>query len=180
MVNGADTNICLGRPEDGKVHAAAPIIDALESDPQRRFKMLYWHEYEGVADATNRIADSPDGRRWTVRPNPILVGDISQRTLGDVIVLPADVTTGEYHLDTRLRGMCEFPGPWIDAPRVVGWGLPLYGGDLKRDTRRRIFTTYTRDLNNWAPLRELLRPDPIEDNLDDEYYGMARFRMGDL
>ena len=119
-----------------------------------------------VADASICLAESADGRRWTIRPEPISVGDIRERPFGDVIVLTANPATGEYHLDTRLRNMCEFPGSWADQPRVPGWGLPICPGNRNRDARRRIFSSYARDLFNWAPLRELLYPDSVEDNLD--------------
>ena len=178
-VGGKKTNICLGNERDGKVHAATFLLDELEEDESRRFKVIFWNERKDLPNATNKVGYSPDGRTWALCDEPVTFGGNKERGTGDVIIVNRDRLTGEYILDTRISHMCEYPGPWAN-PDVPGWGLPIYPNEPARNARRRIYHAYSRDFLNWTTPREILTPDPIEDNLDDEYYGMARFRMGDL
>ena len=61
-----------------------------------------------------------------------------------------------------------------------GWGPKYYPCNPSRMSKRRVYSTNSRDINDWPMLREMLVPDDVDDNLDDEFYVFARFRMGDL
>ena len=179
-IDGRKTNICMGNEEYGQVHACSVLPDPFETDKDRRYKAVYWTE-KGDPQTTSRIATahSPDGRVWTPYDTPLRIGFISQRQLGDVIILSADTVTGEYHLDTRARGMGRASrNPKHDV--ATGWGGRYYPNDPWRMSKRRIFSSNSRDINNWPMLREMLVPDDVEANLDDEFYSLTRFRMGDL
>lgn len=178
-VDGRRTNICLGGAEYGKVHACSVLLDPLETEEARRFKAVYWTSREGLGDARIAAAYSPDGRRWTEYDQPLRIGQIAERPLGDVIILSADAATGEYYLDTRSRAMQE-PSLNPKDPRVAGWGPAYYPDDPRRMSKRRVFSSVTRDLLYWPVLSEMLVPDDAVDNLDDEFYGFVRFRVGDL
>ncbi len=179
QVDGRKTNICLGGGPHGLVHAATFLLDRMEKDDSKRFKALYWHEKGGMVDVKLTLGYSPDGRTWTPDPRPVEIGEQKGHVTGDVIILTQDAESGEYWLDTREKGMCErFINP--KNPTTRGWGFPQYPDDPLRITRRRIYTTLTDNLLVWPALKEMLVPDDIEDNIDDEFYGMVRFRVGDL
>ena len=178
-VDGQRTNICFGSEEHGKIHACSVLLDPLETDETHRFKAMYWTSKLGLSDSGIASAFSADGRQWTPYDEPLLIGQITERQLGDVIILSADTVTGEYYLDTRSRAMQEPP---LDPkhPMVRGWGPPHYPHDPWTMAKRRVFSSNSRDINYWPVLKEMLVPDNVEDNLDDEFYGLVRFRMGDL
>jgi len=46
--------------------------------------------------------------------------------------------------------------------------------------KRRVFALESSDLVHWSLPQCILAPDDDEDNLDDSYYGMVPFRLGDL
>jgi hypothetical protein len=178
-MGGKKTNICLGGGPHGLVHAATFIQDALETDEARRYKALYWHEKGGMVDVKLTVGYSRDGRSWTADPRPVEIGEMTGHVTGDVVILTQDTESGEYWLDTREKAMVE---RFLNSKNPInkGWGFPQYPDDPLRITRRRIYTTVSDNLLVWPALKEMLIPDDIEDNLDDEFYGMVRFRMGDL
>ena len=178
-VDGRKTNICLGSEEYGRVHACSVLLDPFETEEAYRYKALFWREKTGLHDAEIASARSPDGRRWTPHDQPVSIGQITQRTLGDVIILSADEVTGQYFLDTRSRAMQE-PSINPKHPVASGWGPPHYPHDPWGMAKRRIFASTSRDITNWPVLKEMLDPHDQADNLDDEFYGLVRFRMGDL
>jgi len=178
-IDGMDTNICLGNETHGKVHASTVLLDPLETEDAYRFKAIYWNSKVGLEDSRIASAYSPDGRRWTPYTQELRIGQVGERQLGDVIILTADPATGEYYLDTRSRAMQE---PSLDPkhPTVPGWGPPHYPHDPWRMAKRRVFSSNSREINHWPVLKEMLVPENITDNLDDEFYGLVRFRLGDL
>ena len=178
-LDGHKTNICLGGDQHGKVHACAVLLDPLATDDDHRFKAIYWNSRTGLEDSRIASAHSPDGRRWTEYDEPFRIAQVAERQMGDVIVLTADTVTGEYLLDTRSRAMQE-PAANPKHPTVRGWGPAHYPHDPWRMAKRRVFSANSRDINNWPVLKEMLVPDNVADNLDDEFYGLVRFRVGEL
>jgi hypothetical protein len=106
-----------------RLHSPSIIEDKFETDPQRRYKAV-GNSSKGVDDAKlqrlkekfelvdwyrdkdHRLyyaAHSPDGFRWTLDPEPILLGC-------DTITLSQDPVTGEYLAFHKRQG----------DPRVVG------------------------------------------------------------
>lgn len=106
-----------------RIHSPSVIMDPFETDPQKRYKavgsatlgvdepklkrlkdkfeMVDWYR-----DPTHRLyysASSPDGLRWNINPEPILLGC-------DTITLAQDPVTGEYLAFHKRQG----------DPRVVG------------------------------------------------------------
>jgi hypothetical protein len=178
-IDGRKTNICLGNDVDGRIHAATIMRDTIDPGPAGRYKALYWNSHEGLHDSRIVVARSPDGRRWTPYPDRLLIGQMADRQLGDVMCLTADVATGEYYLDARARHMQEPPvNP--KHPTVAGWGPAYYPRDAYRSSKRRVSTSLSRDLLYWPMLTEMITPNDVLDNLDEEFYGLARFRIGDL
>lgn len=66
------------------LHSPAVVVDAFESDPARRFKLLGYHK------GGYHAAYSPDGRRWQpYRPEPVFTGS-------DTMSMTQDPRTGEF------------------------------------------------------------------------------------
>ena len=177
--DGIKTNICFGDAEDGRIHACTILKDPFEDDDSRRYKAIYWNAYKGLEDSRISAAYSADGRAWTRYGGPFKIGQMADRQLGDVIMLTADEATGMYHLDTRARAMQEPPMNRKHA-RVPGWGPAHFPNDPWRMAKRRVFSSTSYDILNWPVLNEMLVPDDSDDVLDDEFYGLVRFRVGDL
>ena len=177
-VDGRKTNICFGDKEDGRIHACTILKDPFETDDAQRYKAIFWNSFTGLEDSSIRGAYSADGRKWSKYDTPFKVGQMTDRQLGDVIMLTADQTSGMYHLDTRARAMQEPPINRKHA-RISGWGPAHFPGDPWRMAKRRIFSSASYDILNWPVLNESLVPDDTEDPLDDEFYGLVRFRIGD-
>ena len=177
-IDGRKTNICLGNEEHGEVASCSVLPDPFETKDSHRYKAIYWTR-KGDPETTSRIATahSPDGRAWTPYDKPFRVGEITER--GDVVILSADTVSGEYFLDTRARGM-QYASFNPKHDLAGGWGPKYYPGNPSRMSKRRVYSTNSRDINDWPMLREMLVPDDVDDNLDDEFYVFARFRMGDL
>ena len=179
LVDGMRTNITLGNETDGKVHAPTIVRDSIDPDESRRYKVMYWNCHRGLDDSRIAVASSPDGRNWTPEEELLSIGQMRERQLGDVIFLSSDESTGLYYLDARARTMQEPPvNP--NHPTVPGWGPAYFPHDPWRMSKRRVFSSVSHSVLNWPVLQESIVPDDILDNLDDEFYGLARFRVGDL
>ena len=179
MVDGMKTNICFGNEVDGRIHACTILKDPFEDDDSQRYKAIYWNAFTGLEDSRISAAHSADGRKWTRYDRPFTIGQMADRQLGDVIILTADEHTGMYYLDTRARAMQEPPMNPKHA-RVPGWGPAHFPHDPWRMAKRRVFSSTSYDITNWPVLSEMLVPDDTDDVLDDEFYGLVRFRVGDL
>ncbi len=179
VIDGRKTNICLGDKDFGKVHAWSILLDPLDDDRSKRFKGIMWHEQTGFIDSSIRAVHSADGRHWTPYEQPLEFGACTDRPLGDVIIVTADPISGEYCLDTRAIGMCQRTfNPKLPATKA--WGEPYHPDDPWGMSKRRVFSTTSRDFVHWTMLDETVVPDDVEDKLDDEFYGLTRFRIGDL
>lgn len=106
-----------------KLHSASMIFDPFERDPKKRYKAVGCDSHGVDAAKLQRLKDkfelvdwyrdkdhrlyyaahSPDGLRWTVAPEPILLGC-------DTITLSQDPVTGEYLAFHKRQG----------DPRVIG------------------------------------------------------------
>ena len=173
------TNICLGNKIDGKVHSCSVIYDPIETNSSKKYKAIYWNSKGGLEDTDISSAYSQDGKTWTVSDKPVKIGQLYERQLGDVIILSVNETTGEYYLDTRARAMQE-PPLNSKHPKVKGWGPAHYPGNKFRVSKRRIFSSLSTNWTEWPILQESAVPDDVLDNLDDEYYGLSRFQIGNL
>ena len=181
---GHDTNIVFGSEEFGSVHAPTILDDPWETDPERRFKALYFHVPPGsgeVGGGLPMVAHSPDGIKWTPVDEPPVVGNKRAR-LDDGGSVAADPETGGYLAITRHPFMSGAP----DYVRMPAFGptggTPSYdlATDLpQRRNRRRIFLMESSDFKHWSKPGLVLAPDPDIDNLDTSFYGMKAHRVGD-
>ena len=194
--DGCATNIVLGdgrygEADFGSVHAATVLLDPVETDPSRRYKMIFQHitVASAYADARSdhfgspqilqspiRLATSPDGIAWTVSEPELQFGPCGPK-LGDVIAISYDSRMGKYVLCTRH---CD---AWkaelnLNNPRTSAWSLPYYVEAPDKMNKRRIFQTESGDLVHWTEPHLLLATDDEEDELDDSFYGMRRLEAG--
>ncbi|MCK5118468.1 MAG: hypothetical protein KAQ78_02735 [Candidatus Latescibacteria bacterium] len=181
-INGQDTNICFGdREKYHQVHAATFLLDPFEEDEAKRFKVIYMAVGERVDAPRNRqirAAYSADGRYWTRYEEPVRFGPWEDKEiLNDVIVLSADEVIGQYVLDTR-GGSCFKPFSPRNPKSLVM--MQIHPNDAEHYPMRRIGSATSKDILHWPMVDEMLVPDYAQDSLDDEYYCMSRFRMGDL
>ena len=182
-VDGHDTNIVLGRDDYGAIHAASVFLDHLEPDPDRRFKMIYRHHRERKGDSGGKfgneiicfaMATSPDGIQWTPAPeNPITPSTLA----GDVLIAVRDPVSGKIAMTGRPHNCSTWSGyhpndqnffPPYDPSEPFGFL-----------NKRNVWRTESDDGFVWSEAHQCVRQDE-DDNLDDGFYGLTHFRMGDL
>ena len=89
--NGHKTNVVLGDPDHiGPVHCAYVLLDSLEKDRSRRFKMIFENKTTQQADdqgsGTFRLAYSGDGIHWDIHPELVRYGQCGS-VAGDVVTV---------------------------------------------------------------------------------------------
>ena len=182
-VDGRKTNICLGGGRHGQVYVACFFRDELEQDPARRFKSLYWRQLSeqlSVTESQIRVAHSADGRSWAGGEEPITVGRIRERRLGDEMMVLPDVETGQYLLTVRETAMGDRLSFRDQPVHLAGsWNSPYYPDNPLLMNKRRVFVTNSNRLDEWPTLRELLVPDDRHDNLDEGFYSLPVIRAGE-
>lgn len=182
-VDGHDTNTVFGHPPYREVICPSVLLDERDSDPSRRYKMVYlFHDqavrfpkkaYGGQAGGGLCMAHSPDGVNWTpFEGNPIIPDWLS-----DVQILTWDPVDAKYVLWGRFGGASGGSG----HPSMDNWFCPVWPGRPEGiwGVRRRIYRTESLDLKNWSP-PELLWDPGEEANLDDGYYGFVPWRAGEM
>lgn len=178
--DGCKTNVVFGNPASPYAHAATILDDPLEDDLQKRFKMVFVRYFSNGTDETRRIetAYSPDGLTWKTFKELPQFGRLGPK-LCDVLILSADVDARVYRLTTRHPDMYETV---FDErrPKTQSFFDPTFPHDVGRTNKRRVFQSVSSDLTHWSRPQCILAPDDQEDNLDDSYYGMAQFQLGDF
>ena len=127
---------------------------------------------------TVEIHASPDGFKWKPMEQTPRFGRHGNG-LGDAFTIFADVDSGVYRLLTRAAGM-ESIHYDDKRPRTNSFFPPHFPHDPARMNKRRIYLSESADLIHWSRPQCILAPDDQEDNLDDSYYGMTQFKMGEM
>lgn len=181
--DGHDTNIVLGGPEMGLVHCPYVLLDEADPDPARRYKVAF--EYRRTERGNDmageggfRFAFSRDGIHWTVDEHAVRFGFCGD-VLGDVITLARDPETGVYWANNRHPRMCSSSVQDCRKPVQPSWICPSYPHRLAQENRRRVYRSESLDLHRWSTPRPLVVPDDAWDNIDDQFYGMEQFQIGD-
>jgi hypothetical protein len=203
--NGRHTNVVVGNLDVMKLESTCVFEDPLEKDPQRRYKMFLdryvigrnapqqqvlsqklTEEIKRTRDGRDGLTDlvrvelhhSPDGLHWTAHDDLPRFGQHGNG-LGDCYTIFPDQDSGVYRLLTRSAGM-ETVHYDARRPRTGSFFPPHFPHDEPRENRRRVFQSESSDLVHWTRPQCILTPDPLLDNLDDSYYGMTQFRLGEL
>lgn len=160
-----DTNIVLiGNGGHSDRYGASVLVDQVEPDPARRYKMLYFdfaidvraggREYPGLC-----AAFSPDGIHWTKHPEAPLLR-ISYGNVGDIVpyreeedgwCLPLTMSDAvDVIRDERLGCYAAYGKMWIDGP------------DSGMHWKHAMGRTLSKDFVEWLKPELLLTPDDAE------------------
>lgn len=173
-VDGHNTNTIIVSPDATGKSTICPnmIIDPVETDPARRFKMVHLEITNGERHGLC-LSFSPDGISWTpYEGNPII-----PEWIADVEILSYDPIDKKYILWGRYGGSSG----GSKHPDMDSWFCPVWPSRPEGvwGVRRRIYRLESPDLFDWSKAE--LRWDPGEEaNVDDGYYGFVRWRAGDL
>ena len=179
QIDGRKTNVCLQAGQGGQMYVGCMFLDPLEKDQAKRFKGLYWQQTQNQTDI--RLGYSPDGRKWTLQERNIVVGGVTEQVFGDEFMIYPDTALGQYLLTVRHLYMGETLD-FKDIPCRVenNWEPPYYVGNPLITNKRRVYSAASNRLSDWPTLREMLVPNDVDDNIDDEFYSMPMVRIGDL
>jgi hypothetical protein len=180
---GHNTNIVLGgRQSVGPVHCAYVLLDESEKVSSQRFKMVFENMATEDADdqggGTFRVAFSEDGIHWEVQPESVQYGSCGS-VAGDVVTVSVEPESGVYRLNGRHPLMCSAVVQDLRNPTDGGWMAPSYPHQFGRENKRRIYRAESRDMIHWSTPAPLVVPESEVDNIDDEFYGMEQFQIGD-
>ena len=199
-VDGRKTNIVIGRkPPFHKLDSTTIFEDVLDPDPNKRFKMLLTRYIYARDRSTEELAAtlnlkpgfdtrhdeiriemycSGDGIHWTAAKELPRYGQHGNG-LGDVYTFFIDENTGIYRFLTRAAGMLSVHYD-PRRPKSNSFFPPAFPHDIARMNKRRVFLSESKDLIHWSVPKCILTPDAQQDNLDDSYYGMVQFKMGEI
>ena len=134
--------------------------------------------FEAADEIRIEMHYSGDGIRWKPFPELPRFGQHGNG-LGDAYTFFIDEDTGIYRFLTRAAGMLSVHYD-ERRPATGSFFPPTFPHDVARMNKRRVFQSESKDLVHWSRPRCILAPDAREDNLDDSYYGMVQFKMGEV
>ena len=179
QIDGRDTNVIFNPPE---VMVANPsvMLDPVEEDPSKRFKMSYLR-----IDPREKVGRKPggpgglwlqysgDGKDWTPADSKALIPDWR----GDVSVLTYDPIDEKYVLHGRYGSSAGESA----HPEMDDWFSPVYPERPQGvwGTRRRSYLTESPDMIEWTD-PELIWDPGDDDNLDDGHYCFVPWRADEM
>ncbi len=172
-IDGYDTNVSLPNG-----YNLAIIRDPYEPDPNRRYRGLYTHYLPGTDGSDVRAVVSRDGRRWQVLEERPQFGRHGSR-LDDVIIMTHNTQGRYFVMNTRHYDMYAVARN-LNNPVVGHFTLPYYPSDWRRMNKRRVWQAESADMIHWSEPYPALIPDEDEAELDECFYGLAQYPMGDI
>ena len=175
-IDGRDTNVVVDYSPDAMASCATVLLDVAESDPARRFKMIYSRRERtdmGFRGAGLFMNYSEDGIDWTPdERNPIY-----EHWDDDVEIVTYDAIDKKYVLWGRYGG---HPARSLH-PSFDPWFAPVWPAkpDGTWGTRRRIYRLESPDCREWSDAELIFDPGEF-DNLDDGHYGFIPWRAGEM
>lgn len=171
-IMGADNRLFkIGRSKEHGSFGVSVIDDGpAASDPQRRFKLMWWSGLSEPAGVS--IAWSADGIHWTqYEKNPVLPHygpDHPQAAIGtgDIVDLFYDPIRERYSTLVKLHAQ-ETDG-WTAAPRA------------KRAFRRLVGQSVSEDFLNWETPWRVMTPEPRDEGQLEFYGSSAPIARGPL
>jgi hypothetical protein len=168
--DGRKTNIVIGGGDYGTAHSMSVVIDPHPATPGERFRALCTHmSRKGKEFDRIECFHSPDGMQWDLYDELPSFGMAGAR-LDDVSVLFYDDDSREFVQNTRhfLKG-----GGSLSTP---GGGLHHFAAT----NYRRIWQSRSHDFIHWSEPILVAAADPELDNLDEQFYGMAQYKLGNI
>jgi hypothetical protein len=172
IIDGHSTNIVIDRGPNETYRGPSVILDSLEPDPSRRYKMVYLLIHKDQGRGGLCMSHSPDGVDWTVHDgNPVL-----PEWQSDVEILTYDPIDRKY----VLWGRYSAP-PLSSHPDSDGYYAPIWPSKPEGiwGTRRRIYRLESPDLVEWSDAELIFDPGE-DDNLDDSHYGFVPWRSDEM
>ena len=179
-IDGRKTNIVLGDQDYGKVHSMGVVIDRHPPRREERFRALFSHLWEDASGGHNRIecAHSPDGIHWTLYDESPRMG-MSGSQLNDVSVIFYDEDAREFVQNTRH--FLQWAGAInLKNPYTTSFTGPIQPHNPLTYNQRRVWQTRSHDFMHWSELVPVAATDDEDDNLDESFYGMSQYKMGNL
>ena len=180
VIDGRRTNIVLGSREYGQVHSASYVIDKHPTRADERFRSIYSYLQDHGSSSVVRTecAHSADGLHWQVYDTAPSFGSCRAR-LGDVSVLLYDDDARQFVQNTRHCAMGRRPfNP--RSPRNHSFNPPHEPHRFDAYRQRRVFQSRSHDFVHWTEPIVVAAADDYEDNLDESFYGMAQWRLGNI
>jgi len=179
-VDGRKTNIVFGDRAYGSVHSANVIIDPRPPAPDERFRMLFMRMWEDEKASYKRMeaAHSADGVHWALYDELPSIGMCGPR-LCDVMLCSYDEDAREFVGYTRHFLMDETTLLPLDVARTN----PEDGyqpHNFSANNKRRIWQIRSHDFLHWSEPILVAAADDEEDNLDESFYGMPQYKVGNL
>lgn len=178
--NGRKTNVVMGGNDHRGAHFGV-VLDPHPPTRDQRYRVLYTHFWDEQGTRMRRIesAHSADGIHWTTYDELPIFG-MSGGYLGDVSILFYDNNAREFVQNTRHFAMESGPGVNPLTPRTQSFANPYEPHNFAAYNRRRIFQTRSHDMIHWSEPVPVAATDDIEDNLDESFYGMPQFTLGNV
>ncbi len=152
----SENNIILQNYGHHDLYSPSVIKDYLETDPDKRYKMVWWDfplGKEGYQDDGMCVAFSPDGIHWSKYPkNPVIHANKTEKSISDVMSVMQDKNTGKYVAYTK------------------GWADPW-------PSHRQIVRTESSDFIHWSEPKVVIRH--ANDLRDPQSYGMTVSQFGE-
>jgi len=150
-----DNNIILQNYGHHDLYSPSVIKDTLDSDPKKRYKMIWWDfplGKKGYQDDGMCVAFSPDGIHWKKYPdNPVLQVSKNEKSISDVMSVMQDQNTGKFVAYTK------------------GWAAPW-------PSHRQIVRVESTDFIHWSEPEVVIRH--AHDLKDPQSYGMTTSQFG--
>ena len=175
--DGHKTNIVLGGCNGiEQAHSCHVIEDPFPPDESMRFRVLFSHY--PPRDGQMRAAYSPDGIHWKIQEQLPQFGSLGPK-LGDVCTMAYDRWSRNFVVTTRHGYQLS---PCLNPRNPIGPTNPgpRYPHDFSKQNRRRIWQSESPDMVHWSEPYLLLRPDDEQDNIDDGFYGMTQYQLGNM
>ena len=180
MEDGHNTNIVFGNGavEQTCAYNFKPVFNPHETDSAKRLRTLYWgwSEERGMYQD---VAYSPDAIHWT--PSDVRPTFGNAPGIGDVLFSIYCPHTRQYVASVRHHYMSDVQ---FNPRNPVGTGFlafePHYPLDFTKMPKRMVWQIESGDFLHWTDPHLILAPEDGFDNIDDEFYGMAQYPVGDI
>jgi len=178
--DGRDTNIVFGNGavDEGAAYNFSPVFNPHEEDPGKRLRTLYWG-WNTERGMYQHVAYSPDAIHWTPSPERPTFGNAPG--IGDVLFAVYNPETRQYSASVRHHYMSDVQ---FNPGNPVGGGFlafePYYPLDFSKTPKRMVWQIESGDFLHWTDPHLILAPEDGFDNIDDEFYGMSRYPIGNI
>ena len=178
-VDGRKTNIVLGGGDLGVVHSMNVVIDPHPPTRAERFRAIFTHMWDGERGTYIRCAHSADGLHWEMYDDLPSFG-MSGPHLADVSLMFYDEYAREFVQNTRHVMLVRGAALNLRNPHTHQSPRPYQPHSPTTDNKRRIWQSRSHDFIHWSEPLLIAAVDDVDDDLDDAFYGMSQFVLGNV